>query len=104
MQKSPYDIIKMLVEKVILLKYPFLKLKDIDSYVLTNNRIYDVRFIVKTKPEPQIQQEIDTEMKNLFKLASLDEKERYLRNKIMVWFKTPRGKDWTFHSLPNYEH
>lgn len=104
MEKSPYDIIRMFVERIILPKYPFLRLYDVDSYNLTNNRIYDVRFITKTKPEPEIQQEIDIEIKNLFKLASLDEKERYLRNKIMVWFKTPHQKDWTFHSLPNYEH
>lgn len=104
MSKSPYDIIRMLVDRVILPKYPFLKLHDIDSYFLTNNREYDVRFITKQKLEPQLQMEIDTEIKNLFKVASLDEKERYTRNKIAVWFKTPRSKDWSFHANPNYEH
>lgn len=104
MSKSPYDIIRMLVERVILPKYTFLKLHDIDSYFLTNNRVYDVRFMTKQKLEPELQMEIDTEIKNLFKVAGLDEKERYTRNKISVWFKTPRSKDWSFHANPNYDH
>lgn len=104
MASSPYDIIKNMVERIILPKYPFLKLKDIDSFALTNLREYDVRFITKTKLEPEVQMEIDTEMKNLFKMAGLDEKERHLRNKICVWFKTPREKEWNFHSKPGYEH
>ena len=104
MGKSPYDIIRYFVEKIILPKYPSLKLYDIDSYPLTNNREYDVRFIVKRKLDPVIQEEIDTEVKTLFRIAGLDEKERFLRNKIAVWFKTPNSKDWSFHSRPNYEH
>lgn len=104
MTKSPYDIIRMLVERVLIPKYPFLKLHNIDSYVLTNNREYDIRFIVKKKLEPHVQEEIDTEIKNLFRVAGLDEKERHTRNKIVTWFKTPRQKDWSFHARPGYEH
>ena len=103
---SPYDIIRRLIESFILPKYPELKIHDIDSFALSNNREYDVRFTVRKKPEPEIQQEIDAEMKNLFKMAGLDEIEinRYRRNKIQVWFKTPQGKEWSFHSKPGYEH
>ncbi len=104
MQKSPYDIIRMLVERVILPKYPFLKLYDIDSYFLTNYREYDVRFIIKQKLEPELQMEIDRGIKSLFKVAGLDEKERYTRNKIATWFKTPKSKDWSFTANPNYDH
>ena len=98
------NILKTLIERIILPKYPFLKLKEIDNYYLSNHTTYDVRFITPKKVEASIQQEIDTELKNLFKMAGLDEKERYTRNKLMAWFKTPREKSWSFHSQPNYEH
>lgn len=99
-----YDILKRLIERIILPKYPFLKLKDIESYYLTNFEEYDVRFITKEKIDPEIQTQIDTEVKSLFKMASLDLKKRALRDKVLVWFKTPRQKDWTFHGKPGYEH
>ena len=104
MDMSPFEVIRTMVDRIIIPKYPFLKLYDIDSYFLTNNEEYDVRFITQKKLEPEIQMEIDTEVKNLFKMAGLDEKKRYLRNKICVWFRTPRQKDWSFHSNPGYEH
>lgn len=104
MNKSPYDIIRRLIELTVLPKYPFLKIKDIDSYVLTNNRVYDVRFITSRKLEPEVQMVIDTEVKNLFKMAGLDEKERHTRNKIGVWFKTPRAKDFSFFPSAGYDH
>lgn len=101
---SPYDIIKKFVEKIILPKYPFLKLKDIDSYALTNYREYDVRFLTSEPLESDVQMEIDTEVKTLFKMVGLDNVERYTKNKIVVWFKEPRRKEWTFKSSPGYEH
>ena len=104
MKKSAYDIIRNLIEKIIIPKYPFLKLNDIDSYILTNWREYDVRFITPKKLGPEVQMEIDSEIKSLFKMASLDDVERHQRNKIVTWFKTPRAKEWSFHSPPNYEH
>lgn len=101
---SPYEIIRIMVERIVIPKYPFLKLHNIESYYLTNNEEYDVRFITPKKLEPEVQMEIDSEVKNLFKMAGLDEKKRHLRNKICVWFKTPRQKDWSFHSKQGYEH
>lgn len=98
--KSPYEIIKILVDSVILPKYPFLKLVDIDSYRLTNVREYDVRFHTKKKIEPSEQAEIFDEMKTLFKMAGLNEREFIYQNKIHVWFKHPRAKDFSRH-LPN---
>ena len=101
---SPYEIIETLVERIIIPKYPFLKIKDIDSYALTNVREYDVRLITKRKVDAETQMEIDTEVKNLFKMAGLDENEISKRNKIAVWFKTPAQKDWSFTAKPGYEH
>lgn len=100
-----YKQIRVLIEKVILVKYPFLKLKDIDSYHLTNNEEFDVYFITKTKLDPDIQENIDQDVKNIFKMASLDTKGKGpLKDKILVWFKTPRAKDYTFFSTPGYQH
>lgn len=104
MKKSPYDIIQTFVDKIIIPKYPFLKLETIDSFVSTNYREYDIRFKVKKKLEPKVQTEIDSDIKDLFRMASLDEKERWLRNRIKTWFKTPREKEWNFHSEPGHEH
>lgn len=104
MNKSPYDIIRYFVEKIILPKYPFLKLESIDSFVLTNYREYDIRFKVKKKLDPNVQTEIDSDVKDLFRMASLDEKERWLRNRVKTWFKTPNSKEWSFHGRPGYEH
>jgi len=104
MKKSAYDIIRNLIEKIIIPKYPFLKIGDIDSYILTNFREYDVRLITPKKLEPEVQMEIDSEIKSLFKMASLDEVEKYQKNKIVTWFKTPRAEEWSFKGIGNYEH
>jgi hypothetical protein len=98
--KSPYEIIRTLVESLILPKYPFLKLVDVDSYLLTNVREYDVRFHTKKKLEPSEQAEIFDEIKTLFRMAGLNERESIHPNKIHVWFKHPRAKEFSIH-LPN---
>lgn len=106
MSKSPYDIIRTLVEKVLIPKYPMIKIHDIDSYRLTGRREYDVRFITEKKLDSETQMEIDTELKELFRMAALDETEREARfsNIIASWFKTPREKDFSFSSKPGYKH
>ena len=103
---SPDETIKRLVETLILPKYPELKLVNVDSWSVTSYRTYNVRFMVKKKLPSELQQEIDTEVKTLFKMASLDEREqgRYEKNVIMVWFKTPREKHYTFSSEIGYNH
>ena len=102
--KNLDDIIKRLLENIIIPKYPSLEIHDIDSFQLVDKRIYDVRFIVKEKLPSEIQQEIDSEVKLLFKMAGLEkiEEDGYERNKIKVWFKTPREKEFTFSHLMGY--
>lgn len=102
---STYSQIQKLIEKVILIKYPFIKLKKIDSYKLTNNEEFDVYFITKNKLEDDVQESIDTDVKSLFKMASLDIKGKGpSRDKIMVWFKTPRAKEYSFKAKQGYKH
>jgi len=101
---NPENILRQLVERVILPKYPFLKLHDIDSYNLTQYREYDVRFITRKKLDEELQMEIDTEIKNLFTMAGLDDIKKHHRNKVLTWFKTPNGKSWAFKSKLGYKH
>lgn len=106
MEKSPYDIIRIMIEKIILPKYPKLKIDSIDSMNFGDRREYDVRIRVPKKLSPEIQMEIDTELKKIFKMASLDvvDSGKNYPNSIAVWFKTPNQKDWTFHSKQDYKH
>ena len=98
------EILRKLIERVILPKYPFLKLYKIDSYHLTQLTEYDVRLITKKKLDENMQMDIDTEIKNLFTMAGLDNIDRHSRNKVVTWFKAPNGKSWTFKSGPGYKH
>jgi len=106
MGKSPYDILKNMVEKIILPKYPTIELSDVDSLFLGSRRYYEVRFITKKELDVETQEEIDSEIKTLFKMASLDQPDRGYFNPsiIKTWFKTPRQKEYSFKSRPNYSH
>jgi hypothetical protein len=102
---TPNEIIKRLVEKVILPKYPEIKLNDVEDYTFGGRKMYDVRFINKTKLPKETQTEIHNEVKSLFVMSglNLNDKTDYLPNIIKVWFKTPREKYYSFHHPFNYE-
>jgi hypothetical protein len=104
MEEPNYNIIRKLVERVVLPKYPGLKIHDIDSYFLSQNEEYDVRFRTSKKLPAEIQVEIDKEVKTLFRMAGLEEIQsgKYKPNEIKVWFKTPNAKDWSFTSTYEY--
>lgn len=106
MMDSKYNIIRTMVEKLILPQYPSLKIFKIDSYNLTQNVEYDVYLTTPKKLEKEDQMKIDTEIKNFFKMAGLDvvEQNKHKKNNILVWFKTPREKSWAFHASPGYNH
>lgn len=103
---SPHQIIRRLVETLILPNYPALEIDNIDSYSLVGRKIYGVYFKVKKKLPLELHEKIDTEIKTLFKMAGLEEVEQegHWESKIQSWFKTPREKGWRFHSGPSYEH
>ena len=71
---------------------------------MTNLVEFDVRFITRKKLDETLQMDIDTEVKNIFRMAGLDDIEKRVRNKVAVWFKAPNGKSWVFKSKPGYEH
>lgn len=106
MSKSPYDILQHMVEKIILPKYPTIRLSDVDSLFFAGRRYYDVRFITKKELDSEIQEEIDSELKTIFKMASLDQPDGFNNypNVIRAWFKTPRQKNYSFTAGPNYSH
>lgn len=107
MGKKYYNIIRTLLERFILPKYPFLKLKEIDSYVFSfrgdHNIQFSIRFIVPKKIPMDIQEEIDTEVQSLFKLSNLDKIDENTTGEINIWFKTPREKEFSFHFSPEYK-
>jgi hypothetical protein len=49
---------------------------------------------------------IDSEVKNFFKMAGLDKisPNKTKNDTILVWFKTPRAREWSFHGTANYKH
>ena len=106
MNKSPYDIIRHLVEKLVLPKHPTVTLSEVDSLFWGGRRVYDVRFLTKKELDSEIQEEIDTEIKTIFKMTSLDqiESSNGNRNIIRAWFKTPRQHNYNFTAGPNYSH
>lgn len=92
------EILKHLITKVILPKYDFLKSFEIEEFHLTNFLEYDVRFITKKKLPVNDQVMIEKEVQSLFKMAGLDNKvkNKTQSNKVMIWFKTPREKEFYF--------
>lgn len=100
------EIITRLINRVVLNIYPKLKISDISVTKWYNTKYYNVKLLTPKKLDSNTQEEIDTEIKNLFRMASLDsiEGENHHKNKISTWFKTPKGKDWTFNSNYGYKH
>lgn len=49
MDKHKTNVLKNLIERIIIPRFPFLKLHDIQVFPLTNFYEYDVRFITRKK-------------------------------------------------------
>ena len=101
--KSPYEILETVINKIILPRYSFLTLDNVDSYPFVNGRIYEIRFISDVSLDADIQMEIDTELKNIFKMTGIGEKNERT-TKIVSWFKSPDDDDWSFKSKHGYNH
>jgi len=101
-----YQILRTMIERLIIPQYPSVRIHDIDSYKLTNHTEYDVYLLTKTKLPIEDQMRIDSEVKNFFKMAGLDKigQNKTQKDNILVWFKTPRAKEWSFHGAPDYKH
>lgn len=98
------EVISKLIEKLIIPQYPFLKLWGIETYIISKNREYMVRFITKKKLDVDIQMKIDSEVKSIFRMTGLDDTEGTTKNKITSWFKYTGGKYWSFTRKDEYEH
>ena len=98
MKKPNTKLLKELIERIILPKFQSLKLHEIKIYPLTNFYEYDVRFLTKKKLSVNEQAEIIREMNTLFKMAALDSisPNKTEKDKIIVWFKTPKAKEFSF--------
>lgn len=95
-----------MIERLIIPQYPSVKIHTIDSYKLTNHTEYDVYLLTKNKLPIEDQMRIDSEVKNFFKMAGLDKvgEKKTQKDNILVWFKTPRAKEWSFHGSSDYKH
>lgn len=85
--RSPYEILRVLVEKVILTKYPFLEIESIDSELNNRKRIYNITFLTTKPMDLPLEYEIYIETKRLFKMAAIDTGTDYKPSEIEVWFK-----------------
>lgn len=84
---SPYDILKVLVEKVILPKYPFLEIESIDSELNHRTRVYNITFLTSKPMDLPLEYEVYLQIKRLFKMAAIDSGANYQPSEIEVWFK-----------------
>lgn len=84
---SPYDILKVLVEKVILPKYPFLEIESIDSEINSRTRVYNITFLTSKPMDLPLEYEVYQQTKRLFKMAAIDSGMNYKPSEIDVWFK-----------------
>ena len=101
-----YQILRTMIERLIIPQYPSIKIHSIDDYKLTNHVEYDVYLLTKKKLSVEDQMKIDSEVKNFFKMAGLDKisPNKTIKDNVLVWFKTPRAKEWSFHGAANYKH
>lgn len=106
MNEQEVKVLRNLIDKLILPKYKYISLNNIDAFDYRSNIGYNVNFITLYDLDSLLQMEIDTEVKKLFKMASLDTPEdgRFRRNHVSCWFKTPRQKEFKFTSKIGYIH
>jgi hypothetical protein len=100
MKQKIEDILSKIVQRFILPKYDFLSLIKVDEVIYGAKRSYEVHFKSKIKIPPELQKEIDIEVKNIFRMLPTEEDEYH--NKSMVWFKQPRERYFSFHGPYDY--
>ena len=98
--KSPYDIIRRLIEAIIIPKYPEIEsIGYVDSDNLGGVRMYSVGLIMRDYVEPTLQTKIHEEMQNLFMMASLDKDNGFKKDFIMTYFDFQDGEGYRIESF-----
>jgi hypothetical protein len=87
-----------LIDKIILKKYPELTLDDIRPFAFRGYTIFEIMFLTSEVLPANVQKEIDGDLTDLFKVASLnyDENGNPYANSIGVYFKAPGEDEFTF--------
>ena len=98
--KSPYYIIRRLIDAIIIPKYPQIEsIGYVDSDNLAGVRMYSVGLIMKDYIEPNIQTEIHDEIQNLFMMSSLDKDSGFKKDFIMTYFDFQDGEGYRIESF-----
>ena len=87
-----------LIDKIILKKYPELTLDDIRPFAFRGYTIFEIMFLTSEVLPANVQKEIDGDLTDLFKAASLnyDENGSPTANDVKVYFKAPGEDEFTF--------
>lgn len=92
MDKTPEELLEFYIQKYILPKYDFLKLKGIEKELWGLKTKYSVKFITSKKLDIDTQKKIDTDIEKIFSSIGVDVKSDLYKSEISVWYKTPREK------------
>jgi hypothetical protein len=84
--KEKEDIIKRMIETIVVPKYPDIEDVSIESMFFMGMRRYGVLVLVKDTTRYSIQKKIGDEIETLFKMASLNEKQINGRDYVDVSF------------------
>ena len=84
--KEKEDIIKRMIETIVVPKYPDIEDVSIKSMFFRGMRRYGVLVLVKDTTRYSIQKKIGDEIETLFKMASLNEKQINGRDYVDVSF------------------
>jgi hypothetical protein len=92
------EILTRLINKIILKRYPELTLDDIRPFTFRGYTIFEVMFLTSEILPANVQKEIDGDLTDLFKAASLnyDENGSPTANDVKVYFKAPGEDEFTF--------
>lgn len=102
MKENTTDNIKhtltKLIDKIILKKYPVLTLDNIRPFTFRGYSNFEVMFLTSEVLPANVQKEIDGDLTDLFKAASLnyDENGSPTANDVKVYFKAPGEDEFTF--------
>ena len=98
---SEEKIIRKFIEKMIIPHYPQINsIGYLEIDLVGGVYMYSVGFIMDEKISYKLQEEIDDEIKNLFKMSNLDKPSEYGHKNdfIKTYFSFDGGNDYSFTS------
>lgn len=107
-KERAYQVIKRIVNLIILPEYPELKFDKIEDTTSSHRRNRKIEFAVYFKSKKNLtseeQMEIDTELKSAFQMAGFYQRNPEQDVRILAWFKLPNEKNYSFWPSLDYRH